>query len=100
MTPPDLPHARGDVSADVSADDPASTTPDDPIDGAPNYLVRRGIAVAAIVAAIAAGAIFIGGLVDRDDDTTATGAADADWNTIVLLDQRSGQVILADENGE
>ena len=100
MTPPDLPHARGDVSENASDGDAASATPGDPFDQEPNYLIRRGIAVGAVVAAIAAGAIFIGGMVDQNDDTTGTGAADSDWNTIVLLDQRSGQVILADENGD
>ena len=39
-------------------------------------------------------------MLDGDDARTSIGGrADADWNTIVLLDERIGQVILADEIG-
>jgi hypothetical protein len=66
----------------------------------PNYLVRRGIAVGGVVAAIAGGAILVGSLIGGDDGAPSNGAADVEWNTIVLLDERSGQLIVANEAGE
>lgn len=66
----------------------------------PNYLVRRGIAIGGVVAAIAGGAILVGSLIGGDDGASTTGAADVDWNTIVLLDDRSGQLIVGDERGD
>jgi hypothetical protein len=66
----------------------------------PNYLIRRGVAIGGVVAAIALGAVAVGTLIDGGGDEPATGAADADWNTIVLVDARTGQVIVADTDGE
>jgi hypothetical protein len=66
----------------------------------PNYLVRRSIAVGGVVAAIAGGAILVGSLIGGDEGGSTSGAADVDWNTIVLLDERSGQLIVGNERGD
>jgi len=95
MTSPDVPRVDGDAPRSVDVDDDAA-----PSGRQPNYLIRRGIAVGGVVGAVAIGAVVVGSLIGGDDDATTGGGADADWNTIVLLDERSGIVIVADEVGE
>src|SRR5918993_2304624 len=107
MTSRELPEADG--TSTTSRNDRGAVLPPAPSDTSggpeardrqPNYLIRRGIAIGGVVAAVAAGAVVVGSLVDRDGDDAPTGAADAEWDTIVLIDDRSGQVIVADETGE
>ena len=66
----------------------------------PNYLLRRAIVIGSVVALIAAIAIGVGALLDRDSDSATSAGAPAEWDTVVLLDRRSGQVILTDTSGE
>ncbi|MET0662949.1 MAG: hypothetical protein ABWZ42_07450 [Ilumatobacteraceae bacterium] len=65
----------------------------------PNYLLRRAIVIGSVVALIAAIAIGVGTLLERDSDSAPSAGAPAEWDTVVLLDNRSGQVILADASG-
>ncbi|MET0661976.1 MAG: hypothetical protein ABWZ42_02490 [Ilumatobacteraceae bacterium] len=65
----------------------------------PNYLLRRAIVTGSVVALIAAVAIGTGALLERDHPNVDSGAAQADWDTVVLLDDRTGQVILTDGSG-
>ncbi|MEO1059167.1 MAG: hypothetical protein AAFY28_19845, partial [Actinomycetota bacterium] len=68
--------------------------------GGPNYLVRRAIAVLGAVAVIAAGAIVVGQLIGDDNGggSTSSGAVEAEWNTFVLIDERTDDVVLLDED--
>ena len=66
----------------------------------PNFLLRRAIVVGSVVALIAALAVGVGKLLERDHDSDTTGAAPAEWDTVVLIDDRTGQVILTDPSGE
>ncbi len=93
------PPTDGDATG-VDADSDAHSVDPRDHDQQPNYLVRRGIAVAGVVAAIAGGAILVGSLIGGGDGAPANGAADVDWNTVVLVDERSGQLIVANEVGE
>lgn len=65
----------------------------------PNYLARRAAVVGAAVVAVAVTAVVVGRIVGGGDDETATGAASSEWNRIVVVDQRSGDVVLFDEDG-
>src|SRR5687768_15649393 len=95
MTSPDVPPVDGDGPRSVVDDDDEA-----PSGRQPNYLIRRGLAVGGVVGAVAIGAVAAGSLIGGDDNDTTGGGADADWNTIVLLDERSGIVIVADETGD
>ncbi|MGB0114984.1 MAG: hypothetical protein WBP59_17325 [Ilumatobacteraceae bacterium] len=77
---------------------PSTDAPDG--DLGPNYLVRRALVVGGVVAVIAAAAVLVGQLISSGDETTSTGAAQADWNRIVLVEPRTGQVITLDDAGE
>ncbi len=91
MTTSDLPTGTAPRHREVDEDE--ASPPE------PNYLLRRAIVIGSIVALIAAVAIGVGMLLERDGDTVDSGAAQADWNTVVLLDGRTGQVILTDGSG-
>ncbi len=66
----------------------------------PNYLVRRAIVVGAGVVLVAAVAVGIGALLDRGGESSPSGEAVAEWNSAVLLDSRTGQVVVTDTAGE
>src|SRR6187397_1957298 len=66
----------------------------------PNYLLRRAIVIGSLVVLIAAIAIGVGTLLERNSDSATSAGAPTEWNTVVLLDKRSGQVILTDASGE
>lgn len=68
--------------------------------GGPNYLFRRAVVVGGIVAVIATAGIVIGGLLDDAGETSTSGALPAEWNRIVLIDERSGRVVLVDDVGD
>ena len=99
MTSRESPPAEGDPTNDRTTDPGTDVVPASP-GRQPNYFIRRGVAIGGVVAAIALGAVAVGSLIDGGGDGPVTGAADADWSTIVLVDARSGQVILADIDGE
>ncbi|WP_420452015.1 hypothetical protein [Ilumatobacter sp.] len=59
----------------------------------PNYIVRRAILVAAVVAVVAMGAIVVGRIIGDDgSDTSATSEA-TEWNTVVSLTDSGIDVI-------
>lgn len=68
--------------------------------GRPNYLARRAIVVGAVVVAVALGAIGIGRLIGGGGSGDTDGAANAEWNRIVLFDARRGVFTLLHDNGE
>ncbi len=66
----------------------------------PNYLVRRAIVVGLVVLAIAAVAIFAGRLLGGDGSGDGSGNANADWNSIVTVDDTTGTVVITDADGQ
>jgi hypothetical protein len=66
----------------------------------PNFLIRRAVVVGGVVAVVATAAIVIGQLVGSGADDAASGAIGTDWNRVVLVDERTGRVVVDDENGE
>jgi hypothetical protein len=68
--------------------------------GGPNYLFRRAVVVGGVVAVIATASIVIGRLIGSGSDESASGAIRAEWNRVVLVDDRTGRVLVDDEDGE
>jgi hypothetical protein len=66
----------------------------------PNYLVRRAIVVGGVVAVLATASVVIGQLMGSGGSGDTSGAILAEWNRIVLLDERTGRVTVMDEEGE
>ncbi len=54
-------------------------------DRAPNYLVRRAIAIGAVVAVLAGASVVAGRIIGGDGDDGAKTPKAADWNTIVVV---------------
>lgn len=67
--------------------------------GTPNFWVRRAVVVGGIVAVFATAALVVGQLVDSDSSGTTSGAISADWSRVVIVDERTGRVVVADESG-
>jgi len=85
-----------DDGGDMPAD-PVDTDADDPV---PNYFFRRALVVGGIVAVIAVGAVIVGRVLSSDGGDPANGAANAEWNRIVMVESRTGRLIVLDETGE
>jgi hypothetical protein len=66
----------------------------------PNYLFRRAVVIGGVVAVLATASIVIGRLIGSGSDEATSGAISTDWNRVVLIDSRSGRVVVDDENGE
>jgi hypothetical protein len=66
----------------------------------PNYLIRRAVVVGGVVAVLATASIVIGQLMGSDSDDTGSGAVSADWNRIVLIDDRTGRILVDQPDGE
>ena len=66
----------------------------------PNYLIRRAVVVGGVVAVLATASIVIGQLMSSDTNDTGSGAIGAEWNRIVLVDDRTGRVVVSDNEGE
>jgi len=66
----------------------------------PNYLIRRAVVVGGVVAVLATASIVIGQLMGSSEESTGSGAVGADWNRVVLVDDRTGRVIVDDPDGE
>jgi hypothetical protein len=66
----------------------------------PNYLFRRAVVVGGVVAVIATASIVIGQLISNGNDETASGALGADWNRVVVIDDRTGRVVVDDAAGD
>jgi hypothetical protein len=62
----------------------------------PNFALRRAIVLLAVVAVLGAGvAWFVG----RDGDDDGDSADGAEWNTVVLQNERTGELTLVDAEG-
>ena len=68
--------------------------------GRPNYLFRRAVVVGGVVAVLATASIVIGQLIGNGSDDTASGALGAEWNRVVLIDDRTGRVLVDDAVGD
>ena len=66
----------------------------------PNYLFRRGVVVGGVVAVLATASVVVGQLIGSGSTSTSSGAVSPDWNRIVLVDDRTGRVVVDDEQGE
>jgi hypothetical protein len=66
----------------------------------PNYWFRRVIVVGGVVAVIATAAIVIANLTGSSDGSPVSGSVSSEWNRVVLVDERTGRVIVDDETGE
>jgi len=66
----------------------------------PNYLIRRAVVVGGVVAVLATASIVVGQLIRAGTDESTSGAVGTDWNRIVLVDDRSGRVVVVDTAGE
>ena len=66
----------------------------------PNYLVRRAIVVALVVAVIAVAAVLVGRIIGSDDSGSGSGFGNADWNNVVTVDNNSGTVVVTNAQGE
>ena len=66
----------------------------------PNFWVRRLVVIGGVVAVFLAAAFVVNSLIDDTDDGAASGAIDADWNRIVLVDERTGRVTVENDAGE
>jgi hypothetical protein len=66
----------------------------------PNYFFRRAVVVGGVVAVLATASIVVGRMIGSGADETVSGALDADWNRIVLVDDRTGRVVVDDTEGD
>jgi hypothetical protein len=83
---------------DDEHDDDRRDQHDDESERSPNFLIRRAIVIGGVVAAIVGGGLVVNALIrnDGDDDVIA---GSVEWNSIALVDQRSGDVITTDTAG-
>jgi hypothetical protein len=88
-----------DDGGDVGHDDEFDSNESDEA-RRPNYWIRRGIVIGGVVAVFATAAIVIAGAIGSNGNDTATGTVSADWNRIVLVDERTGRVIVDDQSGD
>lgn len=94
----DEPDTESDAAPDNEPDTEAERSTTDKRH--PNYLIRRAIVVGGVVAVIAIASIVVGQLIGSGATSTGSGAIDAEWNQIVIIDDRTGNVILDDGTGE
>ncbi len=107
---PSGPH-RFDDEIGTEADQPASAPNPPAIDAErsdpsgrnprhPNYLFRRAVVVGGVVAVLITASIVVGQLIGSGSDESSSGAIGTDWNRIVLVDDRTGRVIVDDPAGD
>lgn len=65
----------------------------------PNYLIRRAIVVGLVVALIVAVATAVGWFLREDAAAPGASFTSADWNSVVLVEQSTGTVVLNDKAG-
>jgi hypothetical protein len=87
-------HPERDVDDDRSSDGPRRSG------RGPNYLFRRAVVVGGVVAVLATASIVVGRLIGSGSDGSASGAISAEWNRVVLVDDRTGRVVVDDADGE
>jgi hypothetical protein len=87
-------HPEGAVDDDRNSDSPRR------FGRGPNYLFRRAVVVGGVVAVLATASIVVGRLIGSGSDESTSGAIDTEWNRVVLIDDRTGRVVVDDENGD
>ncbi len=65
----------------------------------PNYLIRRAVVVGGVVAVLATASIVVGQLIGSGSDDSGSGAISTEWDRIVLVDDRTGRVVVDDADG-
>jgi hypothetical protein len=83
----------------VEPDEVSESAPNSRRNG-PNYLIRRAVVVGGVVAVLATASIVVGQLIGSGSNDTESGAISADWNRIVLVDERTGRIVVDDTQGE
>ena len=75
---------------------------DDPVNARsrPHYWFRRAVVVGGVVAVVATAAIVITTLTSSSNGAAPLGTVSAEWNRIVLVDERTGRVIVDDAQGD
>jgi hypothetical protein len=107
-SPPDLFDDEDGVEPDREAaphtprraDAPTAGASSDDSRAGPNYLFRRAVVVGGVVAVLATASIVVGRLIGSGAEDSTSGAVSADWNRVVLVDDRTGRVIVDDDQGE
>jgi hypothetical protein len=66
----------------------------------PNYWFRRALVVGGVVAVLATASIVVGRLIGSGAEEVSSGGITPEWNRIVLVDDRTGRVVVADPSGE
>lgn len=66
----------------------------------PNYLIRRGLVVAAVVAAIAVVAIVASRFLGGDESSGGSSSAAAEWDTVVVLTRDQVRLLERDSGNE
>ena len=87
---------RTDPGGPGSAEKTVWDSDDDDWHG-PNYLARRAIVVALVVAVIAVAAVLVGRILGSDDSGSGSGFGNADWNNVVTVDNNSGTVVVTND---
>jgi hypothetical protein len=87
-----------DVSTRTSTHDDGRQTPAS--NREPKFWVRRLVVIGGVVAVFATAALVVGSLVTSTSNETASGAVTADWNRVVIVDERTGRVTIDNESGE
>lgn len=87
------------------SDDEVVEPPDDETtaprrDATPNFWLRRIVVVGGIVAVFATAALVVAQVMDSSGGDVTSGAVDADWDRVVLVDQRSGRIVIEDDQGD
>lgn len=95
MTTPQLPLDDAD---DVRPVDDESSPPRHR--GTPNFWVRRAVVIGGVVAVFATAALVVGQLVDTDSNDAVSGAISTEWTRVVIVDERTGRIIVGDESGD
>lgn len=65
----------------------------------PNFLIRRAIVVGLVVALIVGVATAVGWFLREDEAAPSASFTSVDWNTVVLVEQNTGTVVMSDETG-
>lgn len=65
----------------------------------PNYLIRRAVVIGGVVAVLATASIVVGQLIGSGSNDSSSGAISTEWNRIVLVDDRTGRVVVDDVDG-
>ncbi len=66
----------------------------------PNFWIRRLVVIGGVVGVFLAAAVVVNSLIDSTASDTASGAVSADWNRVVLVDERTGRVTVENDAGE